>query len=130
MKGNAGSADENDPTAALIRARAAVPLSRRAASGIPRGTPHEGTPHAAHTGHAAKTLPISFASSKHTGTPTAGPAHAAKAETVAVADSKPPAAPVAGDSPSADIALKMRSALDKYEALMKSRTAPSVSGEI
>jgi hypothetical protein len=107
--GGKPTAGEDDPTEALIRARAAVPASRR--SGIP-GLPHERamaqqTPAAG----GAVTL-VAAAAPQQTPAPIS-----------AAADTATPSAPPA------DVGILMRDALDKYQALMKRRAGPSISSD-
>jgi len=153
LRANAAGPEEN-PTTALIQARAAVPRSARAtASALPNGG-HQ--PSIALPG--GKSLPIRFRSGRSTVTsaqPLKTPqqpsspvktAKAAPAIPAIFASAEPrslqptPTSPMApretlaaatptegGDR---EIASKMLNALDKYETLMRSRTAPSISGEI
>jgi hypothetical protein len=100
-----------DPTEALIRARAAVPATNRAATaGLPPSVPVAAKPPA---GASGATLALAGTEARKS-TP---PPDAAS----------PPAA--SADAATPDIAFMMRDALDKYEALMKGRSGPSISGE-
>jgi len=155
--GNSRPANESeDPVAALIRARAAVPArSGSNAGGIPQvaGQSSIVLP-------GGKTLPIQFRSKEtaaalqqsHHPSPQPAPKPTPSTASTAIvatavdaakgprtlrsatateatqASKTSTARPDA--APDAEIALKMRTALDKYERLMKSRTAPSISGEI
>jgi hypothetical protein len=143
--------NRENPTAALIQARAAVPKSARpAASAIPGGALQSSI-----TLPGGKSLPIQFRSGRGTvvspqPTPQDRPQPASvatkTAATGATADGRPrslqptapaaaaPAETLAAATPAQvadqEIASKMLNALDKYETLMRSRTAPSISGEI
>lgn len=109
-----------DPTEALIRARAAVPALRQP---IFRGVP----PAAAHAAVRQASRPTTSLALANTAPHAAsGPETAASGVAGASATEAPGASPLA---PSPDVATMMRDALDKYEALMKKRTAPSISAE-
>lgn len=107
------ASDTENPTEALIRARAAVPVSHRARSaGLPPGAAYS----------PARTLRPQ---------PSLALASAAQAAPAA----KPPAAAESMDAsatpaaPAPDVAVMMRDALNKYEALMKGRSGHSISSE-
>jgi hypothetical protein len=102
------AAGQDDPTEALIRARAAVPSSRR--SGIAGLPPERATAPKQPVAGGGATL----AAAAPQETPAATPAVAG------------PATPTA---PPADVTVLMRDALDKYQALMKRRASPSISGD-
>lgn len=92
-----------NPAEALIRARAAVPATNRAVTaGLPPAVPAAAKPAAA-AGEATLAL--------------------------AGAESRNSAPAASADAATPDIAFMMRDALDKYEALMKDRSGPSISGE-
>lgn len=153
LRANAAENEEN-PTSALIQARAAVPRSARStASAIPNGGLQSSI-----TLPGGKSLPIQFRSGRSTVTSAQPlktlqqqPATAKTAKHVPAIPATPasaksrslqptsasPALPretVAAATPTEggdrEIASKMLNALDKYETLMRSRTAPSISGEI
>jgi hypothetical protein len=107
--GGKPAAGQDDPTEALIRARAAVPASRR--SGIPGRPPERTIVQQAPAAGGALTLAAAAA-------PQQTPAPIA-----AAADTVTPSAPPA------DVTVLMRDALDKYQALMKRRAGPSISGD-
>jgi len=125
------AAQDDDPTAALIRAQIAVPpTSRSDLAGLP---PMTRSPLLAMAGN--KSLPNQFprktapaSALKHAGADaaTASPGDNAVARP---APSVTPDAKTASE-PAPDVAAMMMRALDKYETLMKSRTAPSISSEI
>jgi hypothetical protein len=105
--------DTPNPTEALIRARAAVPATHRSAiAGLPRAAP------AAEPAHARTTAPDA----------TVALAGATPAEKAPAPEPARPSA-AGADAAAPDIAFMMRDALDKYEALMKSRGEPSISGD-
>ena len=141
------ASENEDPTAALIRARVAVPATRR--SGI---AGHPATDLRSSLAVAGgKTLPIQFQSkAASAAAPVDAPVGPHAAAGVA-ADSVPdagratvrtphvPRPPTGHDSAPGDkvaaetapeVAVLMKQALDKYETLMKGRTAPSISSEI
>lgn len=111
--GGKPAAGQDDPTEALIRARAAVPASRRSGiAGLPPERPMAPRQPAAGGG---ATLVAAVAQQE---TPAPKPA-----ATPAVAGAETPSAPPA------DVTVLMRDALDKYQALMKRRAGPSISGD-
>jgi len=142
-----------DPVSALINAHAVVPATHRPGiTGLP-ATNYR----ASLKMPDGKTVPIQFKSKAALAAAQAAqPATTATAAERAVAAALPPAGrlaaantprpllpasaagstagPSAGKTAAAgtapDVAVLMRQALDKYETLMKSRTAPSISGEI
>lgn len=154
-----GAAEAENPAAALIQARAAVPQSPRGtAAAIPNGGLQSGI-----TLPGGKSLPIQFRSGHATAVSPAAvpartpepiaaatvqppPANAPKVTTTDATAGKPrslqPATPasaapretLAAVTPTTgadqEIASKMLDALEKYETLMRSRTAPSISSEI
>jgi hypothetical protein len=106
--------DTANPTEALIRARAAVPATHRSAiAGLPHATPAAAGP--AHARAAAPDATVALAGA----TPAEKPS--------APGSTRPSAA--GADAAAPDIAFMMRDALEKYEALMKSRGEPSISGD-
>lgn len=111
----APASDTENPTEALIRARAAVPVSHRARSaGLPPGAAYS----------PARTLQ-----------PQPAPALALAIATQTAPVANPPAAAESTDAsatpaaPAPDVAVMMRDALNKYEALMKGRAGHSISSE-
>lgn len=152
--GKAAPNETEDPTAALIRARAAVPHSARSsAAAIPTIGPQ-----ASLALPGGKALPIHFRSGiapngsarasapaavqpqkKPEPTPGNMPTAAAPRALRTPAADAPPAAeataavrpgPAEAQDQDREIASKMMNALDKYQTLMRSRTAPSISSEI
>lgn len=150
--------ESKDPTAALIRARAAVPQSARSTAAAIQNIGQNIGPQSSIALPGGKALPIQFRSGKgpsgpansasaHPLTPphitpatgsgrasvTAGP----RAMRTPAAENPPAPKAVASAAPAPDetqnqdreIAAKMMNALDKYQALMRSRTAPSISDE-
>lgn len=155
---SAGSTE--DPVSALINAHAAVPATHRSGlAGLPatnyrgslkmpdgRTLPIEFKSKAA-LAAAQAASPAAAAPSGPTVAEKAVAAALPPAEKIAAANAPRPLQPTAattaakstagppgektaaaGNAP--DVAVLMRQALDKYESLMKSRTAPSISGEI
>jgi hypothetical protein len=141
-----------DPVSALINAHAVVPATHRPGiTGLP-ATNYR----AAFAMPDGKTVPIQFKSKAALAAAQASePAPTATAAEKAVAAALPPAgrlaaanaprpllpastansaagqsAEKAGAGTAPDVAVLMRQALDKYETLMKSRTAPSISDKI
>lgn len=100
-----------NPTEALIRARAAVPASHRPGIAVrpPAPAARPAVPSDA-VALAGAAMPQEAAAANASG----GPA---------------PSTTPSTDDPPPDIAFMMRDALTKYEALMKSRTGPSISGD-
>jgi hypothetical protein len=109
--------ETKNPTEALIQARAAVPATNRAASaGLPPASPVAAKP--APAAHNARLAMASAASPKAQAEPESSPMPETAGAPAPRADSATP-----------DVAFMMRNALDKYEALMKNRSAPSISGD-
>ncbi|MPY73024.1 MAG: hypothetical protein GEU87_02080 [Alphaproteobacteria bacterium] len=110
------SAATENPTEALIRARAAVPASRRPGIAGPSSTvaPAPAKP----ARGAAPNDAVAFA----------GPAAPQGAADTAAASASPAPGP-SPRAPAPDVAVLMRDALNKYDALMKSRTGPSISSD-
>jgi hypothetical protein len=111
------TSDTENPTEALIRARAAVPMSHRARSaGLPPGAAYSPARTLQSQPQAAPALALATAAQTAPG-----------ANTPAATGSTDAAAAPAAPAP--DVAVMMRDALNKYEALMKGRADHSISSE-
>lgn len=112
----APTSDTENPTEALIRARAAVPVSHRArAAGLQPGAAYSPARTLQPQPQSAPALALASA------------AHTAPAANPPATDS--PDASATPAAPAPDVAVMMRDALNKYEALMKERTGHSISSE-
>jgi hypothetical protein len=106
-----------DPTEALIRARAAVPALRTPLfAGLPPAASHSAARQASRAAAPATSLALANAA------PQQGPGPEAPASAARASEAVP-------STPSPNIASMMRDALDKYEALMKARNGHSISAE-
>lgn len=115
---NAVAPGAENPTEALIRARATVPALRGPLfAGMPSAAEHAAVNQAPRPATPASTLALANVSPP----PESGP-QAAAAGAASASDAAP-------SSPTPDIAYMMREALDKYEALMKQRAGHSISSE-
>ena len=114
--GAAVPASTENPTEALIRARAAVPASRRQAIAGPHRTAASAPAKPARAAAPSDAVAL------------AGPAMPQGTADIAAASASSAPGP-APRAPAPDVAYLMRDALNKYEALMKSRAGPSISSE-